>query len=352
MDLCKLPKGLARQVHEVIRSLKKARPQQVSVPGPVARVGQLVRAAYGNGGAVALTWREADAALDALEVQSSKIEEGIAEAVRELDGAQVEKPLPTSEFRQAGRSFAMGPIYDFSDVRIRIDGFSLIGRYCVTICVAPKALPGGSDRSHSKFWLRLRVERGPGGTAALSRDDMHAFARLANRVSEAGFRALRLPYEEIVSKVAKGPVSISLQETISVFIANAGEDEPFETLFSDMDSGDSSDSMPRASGSAARKLLDAAVAVLPEKNKCPKKKQSAAQELKSLGDDLEYFNYENVSGYRGVVVARWMSDHANLVGIAKGPQLVATARARSAGKSENPANRVSASIIVELASRF
>lgn len=349
-------------------SLKKLLSQPARVAGPVARVGQLVRAAYvQDDSPVTLSGKDADKALDILQDEAARIEAAIAAAIGKLDGAEVEKPEPGPEFRRAGRSFALGPIFDFSDMRISIDGFVLIYRFCVTVCVAAKkSLPADSDRSHSKFWLRLRIERGPSGVAALTADEMHAFADLARRVSKAGFRALKAPYRAIISTIADGAVSIGLQQTISVFIANAGEDGSFETLFADDGSFETlfSDADAPGSGadaatppsSAARELLSATLAVLPEKKKCLKKKDFA-QELKKLGNKLEYFNYEDIAGYRGVVVARLLGDHASLVGIAKGPQVVAPEAARSgnagaAAKIENPANRISGSIIAELASRF
>lgn len=328
--------------------------------GPVARVGQLVRASYDDDKPVLLSSTDADRAIDKLEAQASTIEATIQEAIlRSINGSRCEKPTPAADFKQAGRSYALGPIFDFSDIRLFIEGFSLIACCCVTVCIAPKTLPLGSDRSLSKFWLRLRVESGPKGGTALSREEMRRLSEIAREVSAAAFESMRRPYAKIISDTAGKPVEIALQETISVFMTNASDGASFDKLFLDAGKDGGIAKLATRSNKAASSLLDAASAVLPIKQGCSKP-SSVARELKRLDGDVDYLNFEDMDGYRSVIVANWLDAEASLVGIARGPDIERaddpTGETNNGDQStespENPANRVSAAVIAEIASRF
>lgn len=335
-------------------------PNKLAVAAPVIRIGRLVRAAYqqDDDEPVTLSSKEAEEAIELLKARAGRIEAVVRKFISQsVKGARVEKCALTEGLRQAGPSTALGPIFDFSDMRLIVDGFVLIGRLCLTVCVAPKPLPEGADRSHSKFWLRLRVESGPNGTNVLAPADINKLVDVANRISKAAFYAMKPPYEKIVSIIADRPVTITLQETISIFMANADDGLSFDKLFSDVRAGRSFAESARKPGNAARELLGAAVAVFPAVKKC-KGRSNLSSELKRLDGDLGYFGFEDVGGYRGVVVAKYLDNLASFVGFAKGPQVVPTEGRPTAPNTgekprlENAANRVSAKIIGEMASRF
>jgi hypothetical protein len=189
----------------------------------------------------------------------------------------------------------------------------------------------------------------------LGAKEAHALSDIADAIAEAAFQALEKPYAEVVSLAARQTVSVKRQQRIRVFMANATEASSFEELFADAQAGHSLAHAAKLSGIAARELLGAAQAVLPRHGSSQPGKQDHAG---LVGGELGYFGFEDISGFRGVLVAKVEDDDASFIGIAKGPQTVSTkengegAARRVVRPPENAANRVSASLITELASRF
>lgn len=323
---------------------RKASQAAPGILGTVVRIGSLVRATHPDGSTVRLSVEQAETALDKLKHKQrwSNFEKLAGDAIESaIKGARVVEAPAALKPKKAGRSFAIGPIFDFSDMLIKAGGFELLGRLCLTVCVA-----SAGGRSHSKFWIRLRVLKCPNGSQLLRHSEVNKLVRLSAAISDAAFAAMMEPYTRLIESVADKKVKIKLDGKFSVYMADAELFESFDRLFAEMQAGQSLRKSASRSGSLASELWRAATAVLPTLKTKPSRPTKS--------DDLDYFGFEDIGGYRGIVVAEYGDEEARFVGIAKGPQVasVPLKEGSSSGVVENPAARVSARIITELGSRF
>jgi hypothetical protein len=271
---------------------------------PIVRIGQLVAAYHQRdgkkSGRCVFAPEQGAKAIGYLDENSEVFHDAIYDALEKHFAADPSTRIhPRGKSGQpklarAGRNRRLGTVYDFDEIELCHQEFTLRLRACVTVCVS-----SGSSEVYSKLWVRVRcMAVTTGAVDCLTNEELGRFYALGKQLAELTVDAIETPYlERIVRPLAGSEVVFDKGGLFRAFFVGANPEE-FEHLLDKTERGRTLESQISENPEADR--LDSLYKVLVTKDM----------------SDVRYLIGRYQDGYRGLCLARFDDDVAEFIGLA------------------------------------
>jgi hypothetical protein len=320
---------------------------------PVVRIGCLIAPSRkANQTPKGLTYEQGEAAVQAIDENVSEFNRAMRDAIvrtiksPKISGRILPKPPLGIKLRPATRAPNLGVVYDFEEIIFELDGFLILARACVTVCVESEGMLGVADnKNYSKFWTRFILcgRSKDSDNVSVTAQELAAFDRHCRGIGEETFKLLESPYETVIRKVTRQlNAKIDFREKFVAVAAEADKDD-FHLLYSAVDRHTPFRELAEHNETAQQ------LQVLAEHYFADPTSKNAM--IPGIDKSVKLISYENTALYRGLFLRKLEPTMVTYIGVGREPR--GADQLRGAHEySKTPANVVTAGLIGAVASRF